>query len=424
MLLVMASGHAEAEGASEQVAVAEARPGVRTVRKFDSSEAAHAAGVVGALLSQADGINVTTRDFEVSQAICRALADLDPLGDGVHSRTLFAFLGERFRSSELSRRLDIMIAAGTVRTRGKRYDDLVWLSPRGAVGLLVTPLLTGVPGQRMLIELLSRAHARVNGPDATEQDVRTDLADLRRVLDACTNQLREVLETGDVAELIATGQARDDADLRVWVDQLRRKAREKFPDLAGEIDRLAEPVQRYCVQQTRLIQRCTADADVDRLARLRAVELNRVVERSTPQQLASLWDGIAFDAAPVWLDPASIYGAADEMTRTIEDEPVPEPGAASAAVEVISTAHRLRSLADELLAGRTGIDLTPWLLSLPWPRPAVAVAQLQLLTAIDRRYQLDVASPARHGDGTVPRQASRVSPVFLRFEGVGVDDRG
>src|SRR5699024_3574405 len=187
------------------------------------------------------------------------------------------------------------------------------------------PLLTGAPGQRMLVELLSRAHARAEAPGASVEDVRADLADLRRVLDTCGNQLRDVLESCDAGEVIAVGAEQDDNELQTRVHQLRELVANRFPELTEELATLRQPVLRYCREQIRLLQRCAAHADVDRMARLRGAEMTWVATRATVEQLAAVWDGVSLDTGPVWLDATSVTEAVDEFLWTPPDQTVPEP---------------------------------------------------------------------------------------------------
>ena len=52
----------------------------------------------------------------------------------------------------------------------------------GALSLVLVPWISSMFGQRALLELLSRAQARAQSPAASAEDVRADLAELRRVL--------------------------------------------------------------------------------------------------------------------------------------------------------------------------------------------------------------------------------------------------
>src|SRR5699024_4429151 len=94
-----------------------AKPPVRGVHAFRSGRARQAAGVAGPLLREPAGMDCTGEEIEAAQALCRALADVDPRGEGVRTARVFSELGERFSREMLMRRLHALITAGAVATR-------------------------------------------------------------------------------------------------------------------------------------------------------------------------------------------------------------------------------------------------------------------------------------------------------------------
>jgi hypothetical protein len=110
---------------------------------------------------------------------------------------------------------------------------------------------------------------------------------------------------------------------------------------------------------------------------------------AAPARLASLWDGIAFDEAPVWVSPERVLAAVAELTFRPVDVPVPEAGVYDAeAAPAADPLEELRMLAEQLLDGTDERDLTEEFLIRAWPFPAVILADLTVLAGLDASYAL------------------------------------
>lgn len=117
--------------------------------------------------------------------------------------------------------------------------------------------------------------------------------------------------------------------------------------------------------------------------------MHEALRSTTRPRLAELWDGIAFDEAPVWISPRLVLESAAKLTFRPTEERVPEAGTYDAAASPLpDLLGELRALAEHLLAGADKRDLTEEFLSRPWPFPATILARLTALTGLDAGYKL------------------------------------
>jgi hypothetical protein len=266
-------------------------------------------------------------------------------------------------------------------------------------------------GQRALLELLSRAQARAQSPAATADDVRADLAELRRVLSTYASQLRRMVDDRRTAEMIEYARDCDDREVVNRIGGLRETVARSFPrELADDLDRLSIACDWYIAQQQRLLQLLSSTPGT-RGHWVRGDEVHEVMRSAAPARLAGLWDGIAFDEAPFWVSPERVLKAVEELTfRPSSDVPVPEAGVHDAATALAADPlEELRILAEHLLAGADERDLTEEFLTRPWPFPAVILADLTVLAGLDDRYVLDYpGNLALRETGTGTRVATGV----------------
>jgi hypothetical protein len=282
-----------------------------------------------------------------------------------------------------------MTAGSVEKDKDVINEQDVRLSLSGSLSLILVPWISTMSGQRALLEMFSRVQARASSPDASVDDVRSDLAELRRVLSTFANELRRTVDGRKTAAMLEHAQAADDRVLRTRIAQLKDTVVQRFTDeLTDDLERLTEAGDRYVIQQLRLLKLLSTERGV-RGHWVRRDEVHEVMRTAGPARLAALWDGIAFDEAPLWVDPTRVLTAADELTFAAGHDPSPEaaePGPASEAEPPIQ--DMLRALADRLLAGAAQCDLTQVLLTEPWPEPAVLLAQLSTLEGLDIGYAL------------------------------------
>ena len=97
----------------------------------------------------------------------------------------------------------------------------------------------------------------------------------------------------------------------------------KFTDeLIDDLERLGGACDWYLSQQLRLLKQLSATR-CTRGHWVRADEVHEVMRGAEPARLAALWDGIAFDEAPVWVNPETALNAVRELTAVPRGRPCP-----------------------------------------------------------------------------------------------------
>jgi hypothetical protein len=372
---------------------------------FRSSQASHAAAVLGITLKEAGALDCSDEEIDAAVDICRALADLAPRGEGVPTRKLYERLGGRYPRQMLENRLRALMRAGSVeKDRDVINEQDVRLTLSGSLSLILVPWLSSMSGQRALLEMLSRAQERAASPGATVEDVRADLAELRRVLSTFASQLRRIVDDRKTGEMIEYAQESDDRELRIRIARLREIVVKSFTtELIDDLERLGGACEWYLSQQLRLLKLLSSTRGT-RGHWIRADEVHEVMRTADPARLAALWDGITFDEAPVWVNPDTVLKAVTELVSFSAEAPVPEPAERGAELAGDTGPREiLRALAEQLLDGADQRDLTEVFLTLPWPAPAVILARLTLLTGLDIGYALSYPGhlALRSGEATV-----------------------
>lgn len=305
---------------------AESIPLPRARHSFRGSQASHAAAVLGITLREAGALDCSDEEIEAATDICRALADLDPRGEGVPTRKLFERLEGRYPRPMLENRLVALMKAGSVEKDKEVINEQdVRLTLSGSLSLILVPWISTMSGQRALLEMLSRAQARAASPDAVADDVRADLAELRRVLTTFANELRRIIDSRKTAEMIQYARDADDQELRSRIARLKDIVVRRFADeLIDDLERLGGACDWYLRQLLRLLKYLSA-ARGTRGHWVRSDEVHEVMRTADPARLASLWDGIVFDEAPVWVNPEAVLKAVSELTSVSVDGPFRSP---------------------------------------------------------------------------------------------------
>ena len=357
----------------------------RSLYPFRSGQAQQVAGVLGIMLKEAGALDCSDEEIAAAVDLCRTLADLDPHGDGVSTRRLFERLEPPYRRSMLERRLSALMTAGAVEKEKEVINEQdVRLTLSGSLSLILVPWLSTMSGQKALLEMFSRAQARASSADAAAEDIRADLGELRRVLSTFANEVRRAVDSRKTTSMLELARGADDRVLRTRISQLKDAVVAKFADeLTDDLERLNEAGDRYVTQQLRLLKL---------LSRSRGVlghwvqrdEVHEVMRTAGTYRLAALWDGIAFDESPVWVDPNQVLSALRELTYEATPDPIPEPAVADDPSDPLpSLQDTLQSIADRLLDDQQERDITDVLLTRPWPEPAVLLAQLSILEGLD-----------------------------------------
>jgi hypothetical protein len=392
---------------------------------FRSGQAAHAAAVLGITLKEVGGLDCSDEEIAAAIDICRVLADLSPRGEAVPTRKIFERLDRHYDRTLLEGRLQALMRAGSVeKDRDVLREQDVRLTLSGALSPVLVSWISSMSGQRALLELLSRAQARAQSPAATADDVRADLAELRRVLSTFASQLRRVVDDRRTDEMIAYARDCDDREVASRIGGLRETVARAFSrELADDLERLSMACDWYIAQERRLLMLLSAIPGA-RGHWARGDEVHEVMRSAAPARLAALWDGIAFDEAPVWVSPDKVLKAAEKLTFQSMDVPVPEAGVDDAeATGVADPLDELRALAEQLLGGADERDLTEEFLSRPWPLPAVILASLTVLAGLDSGYALSYPGNLALREA---RSGTRVatSVVLQRDPGAARSDAG
>jgi hypothetical protein len=361
----------------------------RSAQQFHSARAKHAAAALGPLLREVSGFDSSDGEIDAAVELCRTLIDLDPDGRGIPTRRLFEHLSGRFPRGLLERRLRVLMMGGAIVKRSDRlYEQDVRLGLSGWLAIALIPWISSMSGHRALLEMMTRTEARAKAPGATAADVRADLNDLARMLLAYANGLRQIIDDRDVKAMMEHATGTDDEQVRSRVRETSNAVQRNFESRLDDALRdLETAASRYVRQQVRLLQALKMVRGIAGLW-IRSDEVHEVLKRASLDDLAALWDGIAFDESPYWLDPASVMKAVSDLTSAREEELVPEPSGGGGELSELSFEDTLRALAEQLLEGRDETDLTEFLLGRPWPSPAVALMQLSALAGLELGYDL------------------------------------
>lgn len=379
----------EQDPVSDHSAAAPAFDLPRSAQQFHSARARHAAAALGPLLGQVSGFDSTDEEIDAAVELCRALIDLDPDGRGISTRRLYEHLSGRFPRGLLERRLGTLMSGGAVVKKNDRlYEQDVRLGLSGWLAIALIPWISSMSGHRALLEMMTRTEARAKSPGATAADVRADLNDLARMLLAYANGLRQIVDERDVKAMMEHAAGADDEQVRSRVRETGSAVQRKFESRLDDALRdLEAAASRYVRQQLRLLQALKTMRGTAALW-IRSDEVHAALKRASLEDLAALWDGIAFDESPYWLDPATVMKAVSDLTFAREEEVVPEPSGGGADFSELSFEDTLRALAEQLLEGGDETDLTEFLLGRPWPYPALALVQLSALAGLELGYDL------------------------------------
>jgi hypothetical protein len=362
----------------------------RSRHDFHSDQAAYAAGVLGILLKEAGALDCSDGEIAATVDICRALADLSPRGKAVPTRRLYEYLADRYEQPLLERRLHALMRAGSVeKDRDVLHEQNVRLTMPGSISLVLVPWITSMRGHHALLELLSRAEERARAPGATAADVRAELAEVRRMLSTYASHVQRIIEDRRTTEMIEYARDCDDQKVSIRIGSLNTIVTRSFRrELADDLEWLSMSCDWYISQTQALVKLLNASA-ATRGYWARTDEVHEALRSTTRPRLAELWDGIAFDEAPVWISPRLVLESAAKLTFRPAEEHVPEAGTYDEAASPLpDLLGELRALAEHLLAGADMRDLTEEFLSRPWPFPATILARLTALTGLDAGYEL------------------------------------
>lgn len=297
-------------------------------------------------------------------------------------------------TSELSRRghidlalidsrFDLFVRMGLVKPYlAKKHQSRYVLDPAGLAGLLVFERLGMRGGVDEMIALLDRARWLLERGETSRAEVTTLLGQSRQILAAYAAELRRLVDSAPLGELIEEQRRHDPGRVEEQVHLLNRLVTERF---AGdhELGDLA-----FAVVEAQLAYRDRVLDAVGRVLDEGGASLDFSV--LTPEQyldaainasrdeLAEVGNQLVADPPLPWLDPGTIVDALDEYrpqrrARVRPEEPV--PGHAGDPIEAIQAAQerqrrRRRLAAEANLGDGDSVDLTLTLRWMAWPEAA------------------------------------------------------
>jgi hypothetical protein len=206
----------------------------------------------------------------------------------------------------------------------------------------------------------------------------------------------------------------DEAELKERFASLSHDV-ERIGDLHAELTGLSSAMWRYIDAAGVLASRVFGAGRRLTDARLLPVaDYQRAVRTASTARLAAVFDGILFDAPPVYIDMELVEQvtavAVGDRAPEVIPEPVLDDGMEPDGLTMI---ERWRRRAQDLLEDRRSIDLVRPLQNQVWPGPAVTTSELVALSVVDPRYALTrtralLVSPTA--------EASIITPSILSYE--------
>jgi hypothetical protein len=376
-------------------------------RRFGSPMAGQAAAVLSPLLRYVGAVEDDIRAHDAKLAVLAVLADRGGVGQEVSH--ICDALASRYSRAVVRDALRMMLEAGTIQ-RARKHDPRVTPTLQAALALALVPSLTDVQGHRGLLEMFDRARSRVG---AGVEVTRMDLISLRRIVAIYTSDARRVAREGSVEEVLAH-TSMDEADLKQRFASLSQDV-ERIGDLHAELTGLSTAMWKYIEAAGVLASRVfgagrrLADARL-----LPVVEYQRAMRTASTARLAAVFDGILFDAPPVYVDMELVEQVTVEAVGDGAPDVIPEPVLDDGTEpDGLTMIERWRRRADDLLVDQRSIDLVRHLQTQIWPGPAVATSELVALSVVDRQYALTrtealLVSPTA--------DASILTPSVLAYE--------
>lgn len=378
--------------------------------QFDSPAAAYTAAVLGAVMRHPRAVE-SLEGRDVKLAVLQTLADSGDI-KGMTLNEVCQQLSGRWAESSVRVAVLGLVQAGTVaRTKVGRPRLLPTMSMAAALEL--SPELADIHGHRRLLEMFDRLRTEAES-GAADKELLAMLVRLRRQVSIYTFHARSACRDGDRESILAHTEV-DETEFKRRFKQASESVADR-PMLVDGLAALNTAVYDYLDAQGDLVARLMAGRV--RLADARLLspeEYRRAAKYATPEQLASVFDGVLFDQPPVWLDPAAIESAVDDIVGTRPPERIPEPGGHGDRRDHTTLLDIWRLTADQLLAGQPAVDLLDELMRQPWPGPAVTTTELVALAIADRRYRLDRSDAVVVVHRDDPRRATAVTPSVLTF---------
>jgi len=374
--------------------------------------------------------------LEVAEVLTRAYASVDAALGLTHSELVERLHGVA-REDAIEERLGVFKRLGFLRPiRDKKHQQRYVLDPAGVVGLRVIERFGERGGLEQLLVLLERLRSQIAGRRVGPDEVRAELSFLRGTLALLEAEVRRLVSSATLAELIAERRLHDQGELMKKLKQLNADVGEEMPELDHLAWHLVEAGQGYIAAVTELLTRLLQEGgEAMAFELLDPEDYLAAALDGHPDELAEVFAHIVFDPPSVSAGASEIAEALAEYRprQTIRERP-PEPAGAPEADpleqyrELQRARQRRRVLkAEAHLDGAAEVELLAQLRSFGWPAAGIQIAELvQLDFDCDQPYTLELADElivdvdgGLTYSGPISLRAQRLAPVL---EGVDASE--
>ena len=372
--------------------------------------------------------------LEVAELLTRAYASVDASLGLTHSELVERLHGVA-REDAIEERLGVFKRLGFLRPiRDKKHQQRYVLDPAGVVGLRVIERFGERGGLEQLLVLLERLRSQIAGRRVGPDEVRAELSFLRGTLALLEAEVRRLISSATLAELIAERRLHDQGELMKNLKALNGDVGEEMPELDHLAWHLVEAGQGYIAAVTELLTRLLQEGgEAMAFELLDPEDYLAAALDARPDELAKVFAHIVFDPPRVSAGASEIAEALAEYRprQTIRERP-PEPAGAPEADpleqyrELQRARQRRRVLkAEAHLDGAAEVELLAQLRSFGWPAAGVQIAELvQLDFDGNQPYTLELADElivdvdgALTYSGPVTLRAQRLAPVLEGVDG-------
>jgi hypothetical protein len=401
----------DGRGGATQLVLEVRGPGADGARR--SLRMRRVAAMLAPAATDAGAIIGDERLLEVAEALSDAYTRPNAAAGLSHAE-----LVERLRgiASEqtIEERLGVFKRLGFLRPiRDKKHQQRYVLDPAGVVGLRVIERFGARGGLEQLLVFLERLRTQIAGRRVGPEEVRAELTFVRGTLALLEAEVRRLVTSATLAELIEERRLHDQGGLMEKLKELNDEVGEEMPELDHLAWQLVEAGEGYMGAVTDLLTRLLQEGgEAMAFEVLDAEEYLAAALDGRPGELAEAVAHVVFDPPRMHVGASEIAAAlADYRPRqTIRERP-PEPAGTPEADplaryrELHGDRQRRRILqAEGHLNGASEVDLLSRLHGFGWRGARGALAALvQLDFDRDQPYNLELGGVVASAGGEHPR---------------------
>ena len=319
---------------------------------------------------------------DVAETLLSAFADAGEEGLG-HEQ--MRYVCRRFRTEVFENRLRVLKSLGAIREVFPKPNQLRYrASFTSVVGLMFVRRMMLDGGQSEMHRLLALEQLNVADPRMTADQARAGAEGLARAFRLWSVELL-TLTNATIEELREQApKLWGTSEIVTKAEQLHGAILRRWPSLDRTCTELRAAIYAYGDASRRAAARLTDSAGTTRNLTLLPPETWRTFARTaTRAQLAGVLESFVFDAAAPWHDPAAIVTAVDEGPRAAAARPapprasLPDPGLSSDTATADESVTRLRTVAEDVLRGRSAAQISEVLAEAgDWPSARRVFADL------------------------------------------------